>query len=597
MDRPLLIFDGDCGFCRYCVEYARRLTGEQVRYEPYQSVADQFDDISRADLQRSIYLIEPDGGRSSGAEAAFRTLAMAPEHGSWRWCYEHISGFGTLTEALYTFVSQRRVFFHHLSRGLIGPTPEPASYTAVSWLYLRVLAIVYLIAFVSFGTQVRGLIGSAGILPLEDFLRAARDYYGIEVLWRLPMVFWIYTSDPILELACIVGAFAAVALFFGVLQRFTLIVLFVLYLSLFYAGQVFMSFQWDLLLLEAGFLAIFLTGGRLTFIWLHRWLMFRFMFLSGWVKLASGDPSWWNLTALEYHFETQPLPTALAWYAHQLPTLALKAGVAGTFLIELVVPFLLFLPRRPRCFAALCFVLLETAILLTGNYNFFNILTIALCLLLIDDQALRRLLPEHWRPRPALPTSGRPRWHTVAVGYIACVVVFTSSALMLQRLTSRPLPVGVSRILQPFVALRISSSYGLFAVMTNSRPEIIIQGSNDGDTWLDYPFRYKPGALDRAPRFNTPHQPRLDWQMWFAALGNRTHSPWVERLLVRLLEGSPEVLALMADDPFPRDPPRYVRALLYDYRFSSTAERDRSGQWWTRNLLGTYYPSAQLTAP
>ncbi len=595
MDRPLLIYDGDCGFCCYWVEYSRKLTGARVAYEPYETVAEQYPDISIVDFQRSIYLIEPNTTRTRGAEAALRTLSAVRGHSGWRWCYEHLPGFAVFCEMLYTFVSRRRVRFHKLSRLLFGDAPEPACYATVSWIYLRLLAVVYLAAFASFGLQVLGLIGSTGILPIEDYLRAAHDYYGIAVLWQLPMVFWLYANDLVLQLACIAGSLAAIVLFFGALQRLTLSIMFVLYLSLFYAGQTFMSFQWDLLLLEAGFLAILLPGGRTCVIWLHRWLMFRFMFLSGWVKLASHDPNWRNLTALQFHFETQPLPTALAWYAHQLPASILKAGVVATFFIELIVAFLLFLPRRARCVAAACFVLLETGILLTGNYNFFNILTIILCLLLIDDQALRSMLPKRWSLKPATPAPIGRAWRTLVTAGIGAVIVITSAALTLQTLSGKPLPTVVSRVLRPVVALRITSSYGLFAVMTTSRPEIVIQGSAGDGTWRDYSFRYKPGALHQAPRWNTPHQPRLDWQMWFAALRDRAHSPWLERLLVRLLEGSPEVLALLEDNPFEQQPPRFVRALLYDYQFTTFEERSGSGQWWTRSLLGTYYPEAGLS--
>ncbi len=242
--------------------------------------------------------------------------------------------------------------------------------------------------------QALGLIGSHGILPLSEFTDAIRSQLGLERYWLFPMVFWLDQSDFAIQAACWAGAALSLLLIFNVLPRLSLLFLYVLYLSLFYAGQVFMGFQWDVLLLESGFLAFVLSMATKPGIWLLRWLLFRFMFLSGAVKLLSGDPTWANLSALSYHFQTQPLPTPLAWYAHHLPRSVLTASTAATFVIELGLPFLIFCPRRLRFVAAFGILLLQVLILLTGNYTFFNLLVMALCLALFDDAALRKVLPQ-----------------------------------------------------------------------------------------------------------------------------------------------------------------------------------------------------------
>jgi hypothetical protein len=328
-------------------------------------------------------------------------------------------------------------------------------------------------------------------------------------------------------------------------------------------------------------------------VWLYRWLLFRFLFLSGAVKLLSGDPTWSNLTALKYHFWTQPLPTPLAWHAAELPQWALRSATAATLVVELGLVFLVFLPRRPRAVLAWAVLLFQFLILLTGNFSFFNLLTMLLCVFLFDDAAVRQVMPsrlmshvqEH-APRPG-------RTATIIATLLALIVA----------------PVGLNRLWQPFMhsnlpvvgaltdalsPLLIVNAYGPFATTTTTRPEIIIEGSADGERWLPYVFHYKPGPVDRASTWNIPHQPRLDWQMWFAAYGSAAQNPWLERLLLGLLKGSQSVVNLLASNPFPDHPPKYVRALLYDYRFADAATRAQTGQWWARRPTGLYLPPVSL---
>jgi hypothetical protein len=370
-------------------------------------------------------------------------------------------------------------------------------------------------------------------------------------------------------------------MFFSVLPRLIAASLYILYLSIVAAGQEFMSFQWDMLLLEAGFLAIFL-GSNIT-VWLYRFLVFRLMLMSGTVKLSSGDRTWHSLTALNFHYQTQPLPTPIAWYAQQLPEWFHRLSCVGVFAIEIFIPFLIFAPRRIRHFAAWCLIALQVLILLTGNYAFFNCLTIAMCLFLFDDRALPRQVPGK------IQAGFSPKIVAIA----AAVIVLFGFTELYTHFTERPVPVatGLMELTAPF---GIVNGYGLFAVMTTQRLEIIIEGSNDGVEWRAYEFPYKPGNVRRAPPWVAPHQPRLDWQMWFAALSNYRANPWFVALVGRLLEGSPDVLRLLAFNPFPSKPPNQIRAVVYEYRFTDANTKRQTGAWWAREPVGRYIPPVTL---
>ncbi len=593
--QPLLIYDGDCGFCIYWARYWQRLTGDCVTYAPYQEVTQQHPDIPVAEFQRAVQYVAPDGKIASGAEAAFLTLSHASGKRFWVTLYRHVPGFAAIAELMYSFVASQRSAFYRLSLWLWGRDYEPPRFDLVSWLFLRAMGLIYITAFVSFGVQALGLIGSHGILPLSEFTGAARSQLGLESFWRVPMVFWLDQSDFAIQTACWAGAALSLLLIFDVLPRLSLFFLYALYLSLFYAGQEFMGFQWDLLLLESGFLAILLSIATKPGIWLLRWLLFRLMFLSGAVKLLSGDPTWANLSALSYYFQTEPLPTPLAWYAHHLPQALLTASTVATFVIELALPFLIFFPRRLRFVAAFGTLFLQVVILLTGNYAFFNVLTMALCLVLFDDAALRKVLPRRVirfvqrNLRDIMPG----KIVSNALRAFALLIVFVG-LIQLHAVFSRRISASAAWINSEIAPFRIVNTYGLFAVMTTALPEIIVEGSDDGVQWREYAFKFKPGDVMRRPQWNFPHQPRLDWQMWFAALGTARENPWFSRFLQRLLENSPEVTALLGSNPFSGKPPLYVRGLLYDYRYSSPEEKKTTGAWWVRQPEGIYYPAIAL---
>ena len=376
-ERPLLTYDGNCGFCRLWIDYLQALTGDEIEYTPADGPIP------------SVQLALPGGEVLHGAHAVYRALACSPGHRWLLWLYESFALFAVVSDFAYARIAAHRTLAYHLTRLVIGRRVVPLTYDFIEWLFVRILALVYFIAFVSIGVQIKGLIGANGILPLERYLGAIGQQFGVSRYWVFPTIFWMWHDDRFLVFAAILGAACAIVLMLGFAQRPMLAVLFLLYVSICTAGQDFLSFQWDMLLLEAGFLAIFL-GGSNWIVFLFRLLLFRLMFLSGAVKLLSHDPVWHNLTALQFHYWTQPLPTPIAWYVNQLPDWFQRLSTVGVFTIELLVPWLIFKARRIRHFGAWCLIFLQVLILATGNYAFFNVLAIALCLFLFDDQALPR---------------------------------------------------------------------------------------------------------------------------------------------------------------------------------------------------------------
>ena len=594
--RPVLIYDGDCAFCRYWVAYWQALTGARVRYEPYQRVASDYPGIPESEFRRAVQYAVPGEPRvASGAEASLRALAQAPGHGAGWWLYRHLPGFAAVAERAYAGVAAHRGLSLRVCRALWGPRREPAAHELTARLFLSGLAWVYLFAFVSLGVQVIGLVGGEGLLPLREHLAAVTRHFGAERYWLFPSLFWLSASDAVLQGACWAGAACAALALLGVRPRACLAAMFLLYLSLFDAGQAFTAFQWDLLLLEAGFLAWALHPHPRLLVWVGRWLVFRFMLMSGLVKLL-GDPVWADATALGHHFATQPLPAPPAWPASRLPDAVLRAGAVATLALELAVPFLIALPRRPRLVAGAAFAVFQVAILLTGSYGFFNLLTLVLCVTLLDDAALRAALPagllRRLRPRPPAPASTLDRG--LAGGYVALSVVL--GTLQLVETCRSPAPGDrYAALLERASALRLVNRYGPFKSMTQERPEIVIEASDDGQRWRELEFRYKPGDVSRPPDWNVPHQPRLDWQMWFAAPETQREHPWFAALLRGLLRGTPSVTALLEPRSLGSTPPKYVRALLYDYRFADAGERSH-GRWWTRQPLGLYFPAVRLDA-
>ncbi len=610
--RPLLIYDGDCNFCRRWVGRWRQITGDAVDYAPSQTAGEQYPEIDPARFREAVQLIEPTGEVFSGAQAVFRTLAKAPRRGWPLMLYRRVPGVPALSEAAYAFVAAHRRGFSTLTRLLWGQHLDPPSYRIAQGLFLRGMGGIYLIAFVSLWLQVDGLIGSGGILPVHDWLGQLREHLGPERYRLLPTLCWFGDSDRALHVLCAVGTAAALSLTLGLLPMAASILCWLVYLSFFYAGNVFLQFQWDLLLLEAGFLAVLLSPAvvRSRFArdrpaprlvrFLLLFLLFKLMFSSGVVKLSSQDPTWRALDALRYHYETQPLPPWTAWHAHRLPAWIDTGSVAIMFIIELAFPFLIMGPRRLRHVACAGFILLQLGIAVTGNYCFFNLLTMLLCVPLLDDASW----PLRWQrwllgpPEAPAPVAGR--WRARLTMPVALVIVAIGALNLVQAFrVPLVLPAPIEKAYDFVAPLRLSNSYGLFATMTTRRLELVIEGSNDRRHWSAYEFKWKPGDVSRRPAFVAPHQPRLDWQLWFVPLSPQRQNMWLFHFIARLFENSPPVTGLLEGNPFPDEPPRYIRVLVYDYHFSDAATRRDTGAWWTRELKGLYCPvlSADMLRP
>jgi predicted DCC family thiol-disulfide oxidoreductase YuxK len=576
--RPILVYDGDCTFCGVWVRYWQRRTADRLEYVPAQRIAERVPGLSPEEFRESVGLLYPDGRRFRGAEAVFHLMHEGYEV---RWplmLCDRLPGFSHLAEAGYRVIADHRSFFYGVTRLLWGKEVEPPISGLTRSVFLRGLAVVYFIAFASLVPQLVGLVGEHGIVPAREVV---------------PTVMSINVTDAFLRILPWAGIVLAAMLFVRVVPMVAVVGLYVLYLHVSMIGQDFFTFQWDALLLETGFAAILVTPFGLVpsyarstsriGIWVLRLLLFRLMLESGLVKMLSGDPTWRNWTALTFHYETQPLPTPLAWYAHHLPEGFQKFSCAMVFGAELIVPFFFLMPRKLRIIGAWITITFQILIALTGNYTFFNVLTIVLCISLFDDQHLYGLLR-----RSVPPTEGPPRqwrWATLPLGTFL-IVMGTLQLLAMVRVVSEPPEV--------FPGLALVNRYGLFAVMTTSRHEIVIEGSEDGREWKPYEFQFKPGDVLKPLPWVAPYQPRLDWQMWFAALGPNEASPWFTRLVERLLEGSPDVLRLFEKNPFPDTPPRLIRATVYDYHFSDRATRGSTHAIWTRTLLGGYFPAVRL---
>jgi hypothetical protein len=487
------------------------------------------------------------------------------------------------------------------------------TFTRSRWLFLRLIGFVYLIAFVSLAVQITGLVGEHGLLPVREFLGQIREQHGPSAYYSWPTLLWLSPSDAWLTALCWGGAVVSLLLIAGIVPAATAALLWLLYLSLTVAGQVFLEFQWDSLLLEAGLLTILYAPlswrehlrddaePPVVVRWVIWFLAFKLTFLSGITKMLSGDPTWANWTALSYHYETQPIPAWTSWFVYQLPRSVHYWSTAGTLLIELGASWLIFLPARfarARLAACALMILLQAGIAATGNYGFFNLLTIVLYASLLDDRTLGRFLPRRivrsdsqFERRPA----GRAMWRVgvsvvaVGIGVLSVMTLFREMdrTRRVRGPFDRGWPGTVLTWVSPFNSV---NGYGLFRVMTTERPEIVIEVSANGTEWKEQEFRWKPGDVTRRPRFVEPHMPRLDWQMWFAALDPFSAQDWLLRLADRLVTGETAVTRLLGPNPL-QSRPRYVRLAYYQYHFTSFSERAATGTWWKREF------GAYLTEP
>jgi len=468
------------------------------------------------------------------------------------------------------------------------------NYTLISALFLRLLAIIYFIAFFTMTFQINGLAGEGGILPLSPWLDYLLNDLGWSAYLHFPMLFWLDQSNEFLTFITWAGCVFASLLFLNIFPRLNLILLFIFYLSVVKAGQTFMNFQWDGLLLEAGFLAIFLRPDSKVMIFLFRWLLFRLRFMSGISKLSMGDPSWLGMTALIYYFETQPLPHVGAWYFHNLPEIVLIAATVLVLIIEIIVPFMMFLTRKYRFIAAWITIGLQLLILFSSNHNWFNFLSIALCLFLFDDKALRRIMPEtlqgwlasSWSTRLRRPS----RTKSLHLKTILASLLIVVGSLNIYRLAvADNLGYHTNLVLDVFQQWHIVNTYHVFPTMTTRQIELKLEGSIDGKTWKPYEFIYRPNKPETRPAIVLPHHPRLDWMMWFVPFHPR-FLDWFDAFLIALLENRPDVTALLKSNPFADQAPNFIRVQAWRYQFTTPEERARSGHWWKRTYLGPFEP-------
>jgi len=529
-------------------------------------------------------------------------------------------------------------------RWLFDPRQGAVNQFVPRWLFLRAMGLIYFSAFFSLLFQIRGLIGPNGVLPATEYLDAVAKSAGAARFWYAPTVFWFSASDHALMAVCWVGLAASLLVVLNILPRVSLFVCFVGFISFVAAAGEFSGYQSDGMLLEAGFIVLFLApmgfrpGLAVTQppiragIFLLLWEWFRIYFESGIAKIASGDPEWRHFTAMDEYYQNGPLPTWVGWYMQHLPHWFHAATAFGTLALELVLVFLLFLPRRWRI---VCFFIVtpwQMGVILSANYTFLNYLVLSLGIFLLDDRFLRRFVPARWQNRwpassssetegtearasstdvsdesgaAAIESHERTDWtHSVRHQLanfqltLTCVMFawlfYASTALLVWMIwKDAPLPSGPVVALEPF---RIADRYGLFARMTRGRYEIEFQGSMDGQNWTTYQFRNKPQDPHEAPRIYAPYQPRFDWNLWFASLSDWRSDPIVVRTEERLLAGSPDVVALFKSNPFPTEPPRIVRAVIWQYWFSTPTQRREQGIWWTRQLLGLYAPTLERQA-
>ena len=512
-------------------------------------------------------------------------------------------------------MNMRRVL--HFLRHCFDSRLGARNATLARWVFLRALALIYFSAFYSLLFQIKGLNGPQGILPAGSYLEAVARYYAATRYWHAPSLFWFSSSNAMLMAVTWVGVAASVLAFLNLWPRVTFAICFACFLSFVSSAGDFSGYQSDGMLLEAGFVALFFapSGLRPGFavehppswasLWLLRWEWFRIYFESGLVKELSGDQQWRHFTAMDEYYQNSPLPTWMGWYVEHLPHWFHVTSAVLTLVMELVVVLLLFLPRRMRL---ICFCIVtpwEIGVILTGNYAFLNYIVLALGFLLLDDVYLRRILParfdlafvanEYKAEAGKSSQSSRARRLFRAAGVTISALILTwigyaSVAELANMVVPSSLPLGPAAVLDPF---RIANQYGLFAVMTHGRYEIEFQGSNDGQNWQPYLFRNKPQLLNEAPRIYAPYQPRFDWNLWFASLGDWRQNDIVPITETRLLANDQDVLGLFRDNPFGNAGPRYVRAVLYQYWFTSLDEKRRSGNWWRRQFLGLYAPAIE----
>lgn len=470
----------------------------------------------------------------------------------------------------------------------------PESYSLIASFFPRLLGIIYFFAITALFFQIQGLVGKNGILPIKEHLDHLKGYAINKRLlyFNFPTLLWFDSSDRTLLFLTGLGMVLSLILALGFLQPLMLLLLYILYLSLKVAGQDFLSFGWEGLLLEITVQTFLmsLTAIPNLMIWISiNFLLFRFHFQAGITKLQTRDPTWRNLTALAYHYQTQPLPNTVAWFIHKMPLWFHKLSTALVLIIEIIIPFGIFLNEDFRFFTFVALIGLQFMIWLTGNFSFLNYLTASFSTLLISNNFLVKFIDV-----PPILSSASSS--SVLVESVVSLLGTFLIVLQMIRLGYQIYPSKyLNKILYWEAPFHLANRYAIFANMTTERYEVIIEGSEDGKDWKEYSFRYKPSEVTSRPKRISPYQPRIDWQIWFLPFRDFYTERWFQKFLYHLLKGTPDVLSLVKYNPFPNQPPKYVRSFLYLYEFTSFKERQEKGSWWKRQLIELYSPVMKLT--
>lgn len=493
---------------------------------------------------------------------------------------------------------------------------QPCEYILTRFLFLRALAFVYLMAYLGLAFQARALFGEKGILPAPLFINRVISFYGepLETFFKIPSLFLWHFSDFSLSFFVWLGVGLSILALIGVTNSILYFALWFIYLSFVNIGQVFYGYGWESLLLETGFLAIFLcptfaihpfskkTPPPIPVIWLLRWVLFRVILGAGLIKVR-GDTCWLDLTCMNFHYETQPVPNPLSWYLHKIPQFLHKFEVAFTHFIELIAIWFIFGPRRLRLIAGFLQAVFQFTLIISGNLSWLNYITLVLCISCFDDAFLLRLAP-------ARLVLGKLKSYLDSI--YPLLTVTRVHRLVLTSLTALVLILSIQPVLNlfsshqymnaSFDSFHLVNTYGAFGSITKERMEVVLEGTNETEIkpntqWIEYGFKCKPGDLYRMPCLMSPYHYRMDWQMWFAAMSSYHDHPWIISFVSKLLKNDKDTLGLIAKNPFPNSPPRFIRAEWYYYQFTSFEERKTTGAYWKRTRMQSYLPPLWLEHP
>ncbi len=471
--------------------------------------------------------------------------------------------------------------------------PDVGGYWLARFVFRRGLALIYLIAFLVALNQFRPLLGERGLLPITNYVK--------QVSFReTPSLFYLLPKDAAFAAAAWLGIVLSLIALVGISDRYSTwlsmliwFLLWVLYLSFVNVGQTFYAFGWESILLEAGFFTIFLGSANVPpqriMIWILRWILFRVMFGAGLIKLR-GDPCWHDMTCLDYHYETQPIPNPFSWFFHIAPIWTRRAGVWFNHVAELIVPFGYFAPQPVSSIAGIVTIVFQGTIMASGNLSWLNLLTIVLAIPTLDDRLLAWI---PLRPVALLAPHMVYKVTTIVVGVLVAVL----SINPIRNLVSSRQIMNTS-----YNPLHLVGTYGAFGSITRVRYQVIVEGTDEvvltpSTNWRAYEFKGQPGDPSRAPPQIAPYHLRLDWLMWFASMSEYYSHPWFVHFMAKLLQGDSDTLSLLRSNPFPKQPPHYIRAQLYEYHFTTPEERRKTGLWWKRQLIGSYFPPVSLATP